>query len=159
MHWPAHGDRKVFRRTMMARAASLVVAIGTLSAITALAIPVVAGVALSFGVALATLAVIWSHARAQDSARRVEIVKSFATLTVLFDGQAIRLDRRPLLGEFGTRREAAHAAMAAGCWAVIVHAYEHFYVLTGTRTRDVRTPVSFRTRAVSDIVPAISLGA
>jgi hypothetical protein len=101
------------------------------------------------------LQLIWLHGRSHALARRREIVRSFAGLAVLHHGSAITVDERPLLGEYASHREAAWAAARCGRWAVLVHAYDRYYVLTGERSSTVRTAVSFRSRAVADVVPAL----
>lgn len=101
------------------------------------------------------LQLIWIHGRAQSAARRQEIVRSFAKLAVLHHGAAITIDPRPLHGEYTTRREAAWAAARCGSWAVLVRAYDRYYVLTGERSTSVLTPLSFRSKAVADVVPAL----
>lgn len=157
IQWPIYGDAAVFQRTL--------ISYGCLGAASAIGLtitgvlqqPNYVGTILPLGVALLMLVTLWAHGRAQSRARRAEIVKSFAGLTVVHDGHAIELDLHPMLGEFTTRRTAARAAIDLGRWAVIVTAYERFYVLTGKRTSDFKSPVAFRMRAVADIVPAINL--
>jgi len=111
--------------------------------------------ALAAGCGALFLALVWVHGRARSSAQRTEIVRSFADLTILHQGAGVRIDERPLLGEYGTRREAAWAAARCGQWAVIVAAYARYFVLTGEYVPSGRGPVSFRSRAVADVVPAL----
>ena len=102
--------------------------------------------------------IVWAactHRVARHRARSHEIVRSFAGMSVLHHGTVIRVDATPLLGDYGTRREAARAALDRGRWAVIVQAYDRWYVLAGAATLRPRTPVSFRSRAVADIVPSV----
>lgn len=156
VQWPVYGDFEVFRRSFATTAAIGVVVIMGAAAAAASLVPALVWTLLPLTVAVLLLFGLWSHGHAQDAARRAEIVKSFAGLTVLHDGQAIRVSgEAPLVGEFDTRRAAARAAIELGHWAVIVRAYDHYYLLAGARTASLRTPVAFRTYAVADIVPAI----
>jgi hypothetical protein len=94
------------------------------------------------------------------TARRLEIVRSFAGHTVRRDGVSIAVDASsPLLGEYSTRRDAAWSAARCGRWGVLVRAYGRFYVLVGDSTQPGVVPVSFRSRAVADVVPAYFDGA
>jgi hypothetical protein len=140
--WPTKGDAPTFQRrlaTSIVAGATLVLVVGVLAVVLhpPLWKPVV------------PLAV--------SAARRAEVVRSFAGLAVLHHGQSIEVASRPLVGEYPTRRLAARAALDRGGWAVIVHAWDRYYVLRGepTTSRASRPPVAFRTRAVADVVPAI----
>lgn len=157
IHWPVYGDALVFQRTLIGHGFTGAVIAIALTIIGVMQQPQYVGTILPLGVALLMVVALWSHGRAQSRARRAEIVKSFAGLTVMHDGHALELDAYPLLGEFHSRRQAARAAIDVGRWAVIVTAYDRFYVLTGNRTRNVKAPVAFRMRAVADIVPAVDL--
>lgn len=156
--WPVQGDRETFRQRLLVGC----VAGGTvLSAAVALAVvinpallrplvPLVASVAL--------LLLLWCHGTARTAARRREVERSFAGLVVLHQGRAFEVAQQPLLGRFGTRRLAARAALDRGGWAIIVHAWDSYFLLACAPTSDATpagVPVSFRSRAVADVVPAI----
>lgn len=156
IQWPVHGDRIVFRRALLIHALLGAGAIVAPAAAITFAVPGIIATILPLTIALVLLELVWSHGRAQASARRAEIRNSFAGLTILHHGHAIRVAAEdPLVGEFDSRRSAAQAAVSLGNWAVIVRAYDRYFVLAGTRTERVGTPVAFRTSAVADVVPAI----
>lgn len=156
IQWPVHGDRSVFQRTLLLHALAGAAAIVAAATAVTISVPGIAATIVPLAVALVVLELLWSHNRAQSSARRAEIRNSFAGLTVLHHGHAIHVSADdPLVGEYDSRRSAAHAAVALGNWAVIVRAYDRYFVLAGTRTERVGTPVAFRTSAVADVVPAI----
>jgi hypothetical protein len=112
---------------------------------------------LAAGALLLTL--LWTHAAARTSARRAEVARSFAGLTVLHLGERYAVADRPLLGEYATRRDAARAALDRGSWAIIVQAWDRYFLLAAHPVTDAMTrgpdPVSFRSRAVADVIPAI----
>lgn len=159
VNWPARGDAHAFRRRAL-----LLAATGT--ALTLLAL---AGATLANGALLLPLlplagsglllTVLWAHGAARTGARRAEIERSFAGLRVLHHGQSFTVVQdAPVVAEHPTRRLAARAAIDRGRWAVIVHAWDRYYVLAchPSATRDGEdVPVAFRSRAVSDVVPAI----
>jgi hypothetical protein len=156
VQWPTRGNSKVFRRSLLigvtGSALASVALPYTLLAVT----PVTLVQTCAVGGAMFLLGVVGSASHTRRSARRAEIVGSFAGLRVLHAGTSITIDQsRPLLGEYGSRRDAAWAAARCGKWAVLVHAYGHYYVLTGSRDVSERRPVSFRSRAVADVVPAL----
>lgn len=104
------------------------------------------------------LVLLWTHGSARAAARRAEVEQSFAGLVVLHHGAAYEVDEQPILGEFPSRRHAARVAVERGGWAIIVGAWDRFYLLAASPARDAGTrvaPVSFRSRAVADVVPAI----
>jgi hypothetical protein len=105
------------------------------------------------------LSIMWVHGVARRRARRRELERSFAQLTVLYQGNRYEIGSSPLIGEFPTRRHAARAALDRGGWAVIVRAWDRYYVLACVPAEATDayavTPVSFRSRAVADVVPAI----
>jgi hypothetical protein len=110
---------------------------------------------LPLGIAAGLVALLWSYSTAQRDARRAEIVRSFAGLTAQHAGHAIALEDAPYRGDFATRREAVDAALELGGWAIVVRAYERYYVLVGREVNGTSRPVTFRTRAVADVVPAL----
>lgn len=149
-----YGDRSVFQRAMIVYVVTcLVCAAGWFAGTMQLPARYMP-TAIPLGVALLMLALLWSHARCQRRSRRAEIVKSFAGLTVVHHGRAVRIADTPFAGEFGTRKQAVLAATRLGRWAVVVRAYDRYYLLAGRPTSAVVTPVALRTRAVADVVPA-----
>ena len=104
----------------------------------------------------AGLGALWVHGAARRDARRAEVERSFAGLGVLHTGQRLVVpEQHALLGEFSSRRDAATAALDRGGWAVIVHAWDRFYLLRARPARTQQAPVAFRSRAVADVVPAL----
>ncbi|MCB0878751.1 MAG: hypothetical protein KDC46_07200 [Thermoleophilia bacterium] len=158
--WPAQGDVATFRRRSlvlgMVAATMLVVPLVTAMLVNPLlvrpALPLVAGTAL--------LAALWIHGAARESARRAEVERSFAGLSVLHHGAAYRVDQHPVLGSYSSRRHAASAALDRGGWALVVRAWDRYWLLAATpaeeREREAPAPVSFRSRAVADVIPAIA---
>jgi hypothetical protein len=143
---------------------SLLVAAGAITIAAGVAAATIANPALlrpvlplAAGTLLLTL--LWTHASARRSARRAEVSRSFAGLTVLHLGQRYAVAERPLLGEYATRRDAARAALDRGSWAIIVQAWDRYFLLAAHPVTDAATrrpePVSFRSRAVADVIPAI----
>lgn len=118
--------------------------------------PAMIATTLPLGAAAGMIALLWAHARAQRASRRAEIARSFAGLTAVHNGHAIKLSDAPLRGDFSTRRRAVSAALDLGGWAVIVYAYDRYYLLVGRIVTGSRHAVAFRTRAVMDVVPAIT---
>lgn len=154
--WPDQGDRNVFQRNMLLHATAGTLAIVTAAAAGVQLVPSLVTTLVPLAVGMVLIGLLWSHARAQGAARRAEIVNSFAGLAIIHDGFVISVDREPLMGEFATRRDAARAAIDSGGWGVIVKAYDRYYLLSGHRSRALgATPVAFRTRAVTDIVPSL----
>lgn len=157
--WPVTGDRATFRRrlTLLLGAGSLAIAASV--ALASFANPALLRPLLPLAGSALLLTLLWTHGAARAAARRAEVEHSFAGLTVLHHGEAYEVAARPVLGEFPTRRHAARAAMDRGGWAIIVSAWDRCYLLAATPVRDRATasaPVSFRSRAVADVVPAIS---
>lgn len=156
--WPVTGDRTAFRRRMVVSLGGGAILIALAVAIAALAKPSLLVPLLPLAGAALLLVVVWTHGTARSAARRAEVERSFAGLVVLHHGEAYAVERRPVLGEFATRRDAARTAVDRGGWAVIVKAWDRFYLLAAAPARDVAprdAPVSFRSRAVADVVPAV----
>ncbi|MCW2927806.1 MAG: hypothetical protein JWM86_1774 [Thermoleophilia bacterium] len=160
--WPTRGDRATFqrRRFAMLGAGSAVLALALGAAW--LANPELLRPLLPLAASAMLLLFMWTHAAARTMARRAELEQSFAGLAVVHLGERYQVaDERCLLGEFTTRRHAARAAIDRGDWALIVQAWDRYYLLAATPaarlTRDAAAPapVSFRSRAVADVVPAI----
>lgn len=156
--WPTKGDQATFRR----RAAVLACA-----GLALVAAPVVMAVALEpallrpvlpLAASALLLLLLWTHGAARTAARRAEVERSFAGLVVLHQGQAYQVAAHPMLGEHPSRRQAARAALDRGGWALIVHAWDRYYVLAAIPARQDNSrpaPVAFRSRAVADVVPAL----
>lgn len=156
--WPTQGDQATFRRR------ATVLAIGSLLAVT---LPLTAAVAanpamlrgvLPLALGTGMLAALWIHGAARTSARRAELERSFAGLVVLHHGDAYRVADSPILGSYATRRLAATAALDRGGWAIVVRAWDRYWLLAAAPAHghEARTqPVSFRTRAVADVIPAV----
>lgn len=156
--WPTQGDRTTFRRRMTMLACSGAAAIALSVAIASIANPALLMPLLPLAASAGLLLLLWTHGVARVSARRAEVEHSFAGLAVLHHGERFEVAERPVLGEFGTRRLAARAALDRGGWAIIVQAWDRYYLLAATPATDagaLRAPVSFRSRAVADVVPAI----
>jgi hypothetical protein len=101
------------------------------------------------------LSLTWAYGRARSAAMRAEVVRSFAGLAVVHSNRIVVINQRnPLIGEWGSRYEAAKAAMQAQDWCVLVRAWDRYYVLRAAPAPSQQVPVSFRSRAVADIVPA-----
>jgi hypothetical protein len=157
VNWPTHGDRSTFRRraTLLFAAGATTIA-GMLGVATALDASLLAPLA-PLGVSLLLLHGLWVHGAARSTARRSEVERSFGGLVVRHHGAAFAVADREPLGEYATRRLAAHAALDRGGWAIIVQAWDRYYLLACEPARDAtaRSAVSFRSRAVADVVPAI----
>lgn len=159
--WPTRGDRATFRRRRLAMLASggLVIALGLGAAY--LASPELLRPLLPLAASAALLLLMWTHAAARTMARRAELEQSFAGLAVVHHGERYEVAQRCMLGEFTSRRHAARAAIDRGGWAIIVHAWDRWYLLAATPAKRVGheaaalAPVSFRSRAVADVVPAV----
>ncbi len=153
------GDRTTFRRRALLLAAAggacitagLVVAVVANGALLRPLLPLAASTGLLLG--------LWVHGSAKASARRAEVERSFAGLVVLHHGQAFQVDEQPMLGTYASRRHAAAAALERGGWAIVVQAWDRYWLLSASPVRDAepsrRAPVSFRSRAVADVIPAI----
>lgn len=157
--WPVLGDEATFRRR-----AFLLAATGASVIVAGLVISVVANPALlrpllPLAASAGLLLGLWVHGSAKASARRAEVEQSFAGLVVLHHGQAFQVDDQPMLGTYASRRHAASAALERGGWAIIVQAWDRYWLLSAAPVRDTeprRNPVSFRSRAVADVIPAIA---
>ncbi len=156
--WPVMGDQATFRRR-----ATVLAAAGAATIIAGLAVAVVANPALlrpllPLAASAGLLLGLWVHGSARSSARRAEVEQSFAGLVVLHHGQAFQVDEQPMLGTYASRRHAASAALDRGGWAIIVQAWDRYWLLSASPARAEsprRAPVSFRSRAVADVIPAI----
>lgn len=155
--WPTLGDRTTFRRRLVASSGLGAIAVLLATAAPALYRPELLVPSLPLAAGALVLLLLWTHGAARSAARRAELERSFAGLTVMHHGEAFAVARQPLLGEFPSRRQAAHAALDRGGWAVIVHAWDRYYLLAARPRTEASeaSPVSFRSRAVADVVPAI----
>lgn len=160
VNWPAHGDPTAFRRYVLVRAILVTTMLLGACVAALLVEPSRAAAALPLALGAGALAAVWLHGAARGAARRREVVRSFAGLAVVHLGQRYRVEDAPMLGEYPTRRHAAAAALDRGRWAVMVRAWDRYYLLAAmpVSASDVdaaaSTAVSFRTRAVADVVPA-----
>lgn len=161
--WPTQGDRATFRRRRLTlMAAGLAIVCSGIAAAAVLnpalvrpLLPLAAGAGLLLG--------MWTHAAARTVARRAELEQSFAGLAVMHLGERYEVAAagRCVLGEYATRRDAARAAIDRGSWALIVQAWDRFFLLDarparrGASAEQRLAPVSFRSRAVADVIPAI----
>lgn len=158
--WPVQGDRATFRRTLTRYAAigSLVVAAAVAAA--AYANPALLVPLLPLAGSAVLLLLMWTHGAARSAARRRELEQSFAGLVVVHHGEAYRVaTQSPVLGAYSSRRHAARAALDRGGWAIIVQAWDRCYLLAAepVQSRDAAAaPVSFRSRAVADVIPALA---
>lgn len=157
VQWPTNGDRAAFRRGLTRRillgcvlAATSVAAVYVLAPRATLpATPIALGMLACWS--------LWAFSSAQSRAQRLEITRSFAGLSVLHAGHALRVDRTPHLGSFPHRRDAVHAALTHGRWAVIVKAYGRYHVMSARldEVSPLARPLSFRNPAVADVVPSV----
>ena len=158
--WPAMGDRATFRRRVMLLAGGGLAVVAASVALATVAQPALLRPLLPLAASALLLVLLWTHGAARTTARRTEVERSFAGLVVLHHGQAYEVEAAPMLGEHPSRREAARAALDRGGWAIIVHAWDRYYVLAAAPLRDSArggiAAVSFRSRAVADVVPAIN---
>jgi hypothetical protein len=156
--WPTQGDRSTFRRrAAVFTTGGLVLIAAGLVAATALN-PALLRPLVPLGIAAALLLALFTHAAARTAARRAEVANSFANLRVLHHGASYEVAARPLLGEYTSRRHAAKAAMDRGGWALVIQAWDRYYLLAcrpDASQANGRAPVSFRSRAVADVVPAL----
>jgi hypothetical protein len=160
--WPAHGNRVAFARAIgvrMAIGSAVIVAVAAVVATSNRAL-VAPTLPLATGAIMVTL--LWAHSQAQRLARRAEILRSFAGMAITHGGHVIRInDTDAFTGEFTVRSDAVRAAVERGRWAVIVRAYDRYYVLAGQlvprvkRTELPTVPLSFRSSAVAHVVPSI----
>lgn len=157
VQWPDSGDGQVFRKLMMRGVTATVAVISFVTTVLSLLFPAFMTATIPFGVASIMLVSLWIHARAFEAARSAEIVRSFAGLAVLHRGTMVTIDSKPLVGTFETRFAAAAAALDRGIWAVIVCAYDRYYLLSGSHSENKKSPFAFRTAAVADVVPAVSM--
>lgn len=156
--WPIMGDRATFRRRLVVLAGFGIAVVVASVALTSLAQPSLLRPLLPLAASAMVLLLLWTHGAARSTARRTEVEQSFAGLVVLHLGRAYAVAQSPMLGEHPSRRQASRAALDRGGWALIVHAWDRYYLLAATPIKDATprpAPVSFRSRAVSDVVPAI----
>jgi hypothetical protein len=161
VNWPTKGDAATFRRR-----AAILIGIGactiaaTLGA-TALYDAALVPALLPLGGSCLLLTALWAHGSARTAGRRSEVARSFAGLAVVHHGSAFEVAaEHPVVGEYATRRLAARAALDRGTWAIIVHAWDRYYVLScepaaQRHADEPARPVAFRSRAVADVVPAL----
>lgn len=157
VNWPVHGNRQTFHRELGLRlAAGSMLVLGAV-ALTAARWPDLLAPVLPLATGALMMLLLWSHARASHKARRVEVLRSFAGMTVVYQGHAVNVKRdAPLIGEFSSRSDAVRAAIVHGRWAVIVLAWGRYYALAGSQSAERRVrPLSFRTAAVADVVPSV----
>lgn len=161
VNWPTRGDATAFRRRATILATIGVAGIGgCLAAATALNSELLVPM-LPLGGACVLLLALWVHGSARTAARRTEVMRSFAGLRVLHHGAGFEVATSDtVLGEYPSRREASRAAMERGSWAIIVHAWDRYYLLActpaaGRRDGEGARPVALRSRAVADVVPGI----
>ena len=156
VNWPMQGDQTTFRRRALVTGIVGMILIAGTIALAAYLNPALVQPLAPLALAAGLLHGLWVHGAARRVARRAEVERSFADLTVLHHGAAFAIGNRPLRGEFASRRHAARAALERGGWAVIVHAWDRYYVLACEPAKQPRrAPVSFRSRAVADVVPAV----
>ena len=163
--WPTQGDKTTFRRRSLVLGGVLaVVVLAPLVAAAAIDTALVAP-ALPLALGASALCALWVHGAARTAARRAELERSFAGLVVLHHGATYRVAARsPILGAYPNRRQAATAALERGGWAIVVQAWDRCWLLDAAPvaardTSDAKqpaTPVSFRSRAVADVIPAIA---
>lgn len=156
--WPVTGDQATFRRRLVSTLVAGAAVIGACVAVATVLNPALLRPLLPLAGAAFLLCLLWTHGAARSAARRAEVEHSFAGLAVLHHGVAYEVARRPILGEFSTRRHAARAAVERGGWALIVKAWDRYYLLSAQPASEAarrRAPVSFRSRAVADVVPAV----
>ncbi len=158
--WPTQGDQTTFRRRSItlgaALALALIAAFGTLVAID----PDTLRSALPLALGMGALSALWVHGSARATARRAELDRSFAGLVVVHHGVAYAVSQQPILGEYPNRRQAATAALDRGGWAIVIRAWDRYWLLDAAPVRAAQhgepSPVSFRSRAVADVIPAIA---
>lgn len=161
VNWPTQGDPRTFRRRALRTGLVGLVLIAGSIAVAALLRPELVRPLIPLAAASGLLLGLGTHGAARRAARRSEVERSFAGLTVLHHGERFAIGSAPLRGEYGTRRDASRAALERGGWAVIVHAWDRYFVLACEPAADsagTRPPVSFRSRAVADVVPAVRDG-
>lgn len=161
VNWPTRGDAAAFRRRAVVLTTlgmgSIALMLGGATAVNGeLLVPM-----LPLGGSAALLLALWVHGSARTAARRSEVMRSFAGLRVLHHGASFEVATTDtVLGEYPSRRQAAVAAMDRGSWAIIVHAWDRYYLLAcqpaaARRDGETALPVALRSRAVADVVPAI----
>ncbi|MEO6867332.1 MAG: hypothetical protein ABI200_04855 [Gaiellales bacterium] len=157
--WPVLGDRATFRRTVTQYASLGSLAIAATVLIAAIANPGLLVPLLPLAGSAILLLMMWTHGAARTAARRRELEQSFAGLMVIHHGEAYKVEQdAPVIGAYATRRHAAHAALDRGGWAIIVQAWDRCYLLAAQPAHDAAreaAPVSFRSRAVADVIPAL----
>lgn len=157
VQWPAHGTPRAYRRGMRIR-----VTIGVAIAAVVIASCWIFEPSLISAVCMITgsflgIWMMWAHSRSRCRAQQSEIIASFADLHVIHHKQLLRIRREPFIGAYMSRREAVLASLDRGDWAVIVRAYGRWYALAAEQQPPARPsqPISFRTRAVADVVPSV----
>ncbi len=156
--WPTMGDTRTFRRRALVLCSAGAVVVLAPLVFATMANPSLLLPVLPLALGGGLLVALWSRRAARTHARRAELERSFAGLTVLHAGGAYAVAAHPVLGSYATRRDAATAALERGSWALVVRAWDRYWLLDAAPVRDhaPRTaPVSFRTRAVADVIPAI----
>ncbi|MBC7461132.1 MAG: hypothetical protein H7287_07200 [Thermoleophilia bacterium] len=160
VNWPNLGDRGTFRRRSALLMAAGLLVVGLVLGAAALLRPALVTPLAPLCVSMLLLHALWVHGTARSAARRREVERSFGGLVVLHAGAAFHVADRAPLGEFASRRHAARAAIDRGGWAVIIQAWDRYYVLACRPASEgsslvERPAFSFRSRAVADVVPAI----
>ncbi len=154
--WPHNGVATVLVRHMALGALPVLMVLAAINLMTyayarAASMPLLL---VSMSALLVSGAVI--HNRALKAARKAEIIRSFAGLSVIHGGHSVKVDTHPRTSIHVSRADAVRTAFDHGGWSVIVKAYDAWYLLSGTHIKHGSHPVAFRTRAVADLVPSIS---
>lgn len=155
--WTGRGDHQVFHRSLALTLGGVGVPMSIALAVAIWHDPATTRAVAPLALAMLLLLGLGAHAYAQRRARRADVERSFAGLSVLHHGVRYQVADAPMLGEFGTRRHAAQAAMQRGHWAIVVRAWDRYYLLAVSAPQPATSakPVSFRSRAVTHVVPAI----
>ena len=159
VHWPANGRPATYRRAMIVRmCAGIVIAAVVLAALW-LTNPHAMNMAAMLTASSLLIWTMGSHAGSRRRAQRAEIVASFASMHIIHQNTQLRVGAAPLIGSYRHRRDAVRASVRRGCWTVIVRAYGRWYVLAADQVAAHNRrpgPLSFRSRAVADVVPSIA---
>lgn len=156
--WPARGDASAFRKRTVILASLISLTITAPLLILELTNPGAIRSSLPLAIGVGLLAALWIHGAARSYARQRELERSFAGLIVLHLGKRYRISATPYLGSFTSRKDACEAALLRGHWAAVVRAWDRYWLLQATPVHDrdhSNGPVSFRSRAIADIIPAI----
>lgn len=161
VRWPAAGDATAYRRRLAVLSMVVAPLIVTPLVLAWTIEPVLLRTIVPLALALLLVGGMWCHAAAREVARRSEVVRSFAGLRVIHHGQSFSVAApSPLLGVYATRDDAARAATQRGSWAVVVHAWDRYFLLAADPVqRGGGSPVAFRSNAVADVVPAVQVDA